>query len=64
MLKPTIQLFIKAFIIGVLINMSLQQVASAPLPPDEDTTLHHQQQPLKQKTPTSSDSLSNQQEDW
>jgi hypothetical protein len=64
MLKPTIQLFIKAFIIGVLINMSLQQVASAPLPPDEDTTLHHQQQPLKQEIPTSSDSLSNQQEDW
>jgi hypothetical protein len=54
MLKQTIHLFIKALIIGVLLNMSLQQVAGAPLQSDEKQALHHEQQPLK-KVPASLD---------
>jgi hypothetical protein len=54
MLKQTIHLFIKALVIGVLINTSLQQVAGAPLQPDEKQALHHEQQSLK-KVPVSSD---------
>jgi hypothetical protein len=31
MLKPTVQLFIKALIIGVLVDLTVQQLASMPL---------------------------------
>jgi hypothetical protein len=54
MLKQTIQLFIKALVIGVLINMSLQQVAGASLKTDESTGRYQNQQLLKQ-IPASSD---------
>jgi hypothetical protein len=50
MLKPTIQLFIKAFIIGVLVNLSLQHVASTPLQADEKPVPHYEQ--LLKQTPT------------
>jgi hypothetical protein len=50
MLKPTIQLFIKALIIGVLVNLSLQHVASTPLQADEKPALHYEQ--LLKQTPT------------
>ena len=54
MFRQTIQLFIKALIIGVLINMSLQQVAGAPLQADESTGRYQNQQLFKQ-APASSD---------
>ena len=43
MLKSTIQLFIKALIIGVLVNLSLQHVAGTPLQADEKPGPHYEQ---------------------
>ena len=37
MLKQTIQLFIKATIVGILINFGLEQVPAKPLTATEDT---------------------------
>ena len=54
MLKQTIHLFIKALIIGVLTNMSLQQVAGATLQADENAVQYQNQQLLKQ-VPASSE---------
>jgi hypothetical protein len=54
MLKQTIHLFVKALIIGILVNMSLQQIAGASSQPDEKQALHYEQQSLK-KVPVSSD---------
>lgn len=49
MLKQTVQLFIKALVIGVLINLGLQQMPARPLPPDENTLQQYDQQlPLQQ----------------
>jgi hypothetical protein len=49
MLKQTVQLFIKALVIGVLINLGLQQMAARPLPADENTLQQYDQQsPLQQ----------------
>lgn len=42
MLGKTIRLFIKALIIGVLINLGLQYVSITPLPYSENTALHRQ----------------------
>ena len=42
MLGKTIRLFIKAFIIGVLINLGLQYMSITPLPYSESTALHRQ----------------------
>ena len=52
MLGPTIRLFIKALIIGVIVNMSLQYVSSNPLPYSENATLHKQ---LPEQAPASID---------
>lgn len=43
MLGQTIRLFIKALIIGVLINLSIQQVSTSPLPYPENSALHNQE---------------------
>ncbi len=53
MLKPTIQLFIKALIIGVLVDLSVQQVAGMSLPV-ETPAPYHLYQLLKQE-PVSTD---------
>lgn len=42
MVEKTIRLFIKALIIGVLINLGLQYVSVVPLPYSENTALHRQ----------------------
>lgn len=42
MLQKTIHLFIKALIIGVLINIGLQHVSTNPLPYTDDTALRGQ----------------------
>lgn len=42
MLGKTLRLFIKALIIGVLINLGLQYVSVTPLPYYENTALHQQ----------------------
>jgi len=47
MLKQTIQLMIKALIIGALVNFGLQQVP-APLPTSNENTTQHQPPPLQQ----------------
>ena len=47
MLKKTTQLFFKALIIGVLVNMTLQQVSAKPVPSDETITATECQQPAK-----------------
>ncbi|MBN1993868.1 MAG: hypothetical protein JW953_14305 [Anaerolineae bacterium] len=47
-LKSTIQLFIKAFIIGVLVNLSLQHVAGQSLQADESPGTTYRQEILKQ----------------
>ena len=52
MLRQTVRLFIKALIIGVLVNVGLQQVSTGPLPDTENTTLQRQaplQTPLNSK---------------
>jgi hypothetical protein len=46
MTKKTVFLFIRAFIIGVLINIGLQQVSSLPASISEDTMLQRQAQPF------------------
>lgn len=43
MLKQTIQLFIKAIVLGILLNVSLQLVPAEPRPPEENTS--YEQQP-------------------
>lgn len=48
MLKPAIQLFIKALIIGVLVDLSMQQIASMPLPA-ETPAPYRQYQSLTQE---------------
>ena len=53
-LKPTIQLFIKAFIIGVLVNLSLQYVAATPLPANDISPSQVEQHSLQQ-VPASAD---------
>lgn len=55
MLGKTLRLFIKALIIGVLINLGLQYVSVTPLPYSENTALHRQapdQVPLDAKFQT------------
>jgi hypothetical protein len=55
MLGKTVRLFIKALIIGVLINLGLQYVSATPLPTYENTALHRQapgQVPLDAKMHT------------
>lgn len=42
MLGQTIRLFIKALIIGVLINLGIQYVSTTPLPYSENSALHKQ----------------------
>ena len=42
MLGQTIRLFIKALIIGVLINLGIQHVSTNPLPYSENSALHKQ----------------------
>ena len=42
MLGQTIRLFIKALIIGVLVNLSLQYASTSTLPYSENTTLYKQ----------------------
>jgi hypothetical protein len=37
-LGQTVQLFIKALIIGVLVNMGLQQISTGPLPDNENSS--------------------------
>ncbi|GIK38851.1 MAG: hypothetical protein BroJett011_26840 [Chloroflexota bacterium] len=44
MVGKTLRLFIKALIIGVLINLGLQYVSVTPLPYSENTVLHRQAQ--------------------
>ena len=48
MLKPTLQLFIKALVIGVLVNVSLHYAGSAALPVDENPQPAPQIQSLHQ----------------
>jgi hypothetical protein len=43
MLKPAIQLFIKALIIGVLVDLSVQQIASIPMPAETPAPYRHYQ---------------------
>ncbi|MBE7550385.1 MAG: hypothetical protein HS126_04815 [Anaerolineales bacterium] len=55
MLGKTVRLFVKALIIGVLINLGLQYVSVTPLPYSENTALHRQapdQVPLNAKFQT------------
>jgi hypothetical protein len=55
MLGKTVRLFLKALIIGVLINLGLQYVSATPLPASENTALHRQapnQIPLNAKFQT------------
>jgi len=54
MLKSTVQLFIKAFIIGVLVNIGLHYVAGKPLQADQ-TPLHHYEYQLLKQAPATSD---------
>ena len=42
MVEKTIRLFIKALIIGMLINIGLQHVSTTPLPYSDNTILHGQ----------------------
>ncbi len=42
MLEKTIQLVVKALIIGVLINIGLQHVSTNPLPYSKNTAFHNQ----------------------
>jgi hypothetical protein len=46
MLEKTTQLFLKALIIGVLVNMTLQQVSAKPLPSNQNISRCEHQQPL------------------
>ncbi len=50
MFKQTIRLFIKAFIIGVLVNMGLQHVSAggSVLPTEDNPPQYHEQQILRQ----------------
>lgn len=41
MLKQTIQLFIKATIVGILINAGLEQLPSPPAPIEDQSTAQH-----------------------
>jgi hypothetical protein len=44
MLEQTVRLFIKALIIGVLVNMGLQQISTGPLP-DNENSAHQRSAP-------------------
>lgn len=52
MLENTIRLFIKALIIGVLINLGLQYIAPSPLSQSENTALH---KPVPDQVPTNAE---------
>ena len=57
MLAQTVRLFIKALIIGVLLNLSIQHVATTPLPYSENVILPEQafdHAPLKTQFHTTS----------
>ena len=56
MLKLTIQLFLKALVIGIVVNLALLYAAEPPTPPDEGTTSQFENQSLEQSS-TSPDSL-------
>jgi hypothetical protein len=45
MVTQTIRLFIKALVIGLLVNGGLQQVAGAPAPTDNGRPLYHSSEP-------------------
>ncbi|HXV44908.1 MAG TPA: hypothetical protein VEC96_17725 [Anaerolineae bacterium] len=44
MLEQTVRLFIKALIIGVLVNVGLQQISTGPLP-DNENSAHQRSAP-------------------
>jgi len=44
MLKQTIQLFIKALVVGILLNLGLQQMSVAAPPPDDKVIEYEQPQ--------------------
>jgi hypothetical protein len=46
MLKQTTQLFIKALIIGILVNLTLQQASAKPVPSEENTSHQYERQHL------------------
>ncbi|MBN1217805.1 MAG: hypothetical protein JXM69_02665 [Anaerolineae bacterium] len=48
MLKQTVQLFVKALIIGVLVNLVLIYVTGMALPTDPTAPTPYETQPLKQ----------------
>jgi hypothetical protein len=54
MLEQTIRLFIRALIIGILIHIGLQHIATIPALTTERTTLQHQI-PLPQSSTSSED---------
>ena len=61
MVGQTIRLFVRALIIGVLVNMSLQHVSATPVPTsDEDVMLEQKQSPLSRSRSESEVHFSNQ----
>ena len=50
MLKQTIQLFVKALIIGILVNLTLLYVAGMPLSANQTAVPRQETQTLKQTT--------------
>jgi hypothetical protein len=48
MARQTILLFIRALIIGILLNLGVQQVSEPQLPQQESTTIQQQEAPLSQ----------------
>lgn len=46
MIKKTVFLFVEAFIVGVLINIGLQQISSPPASISDDTVWQRQAEPL------------------
>ena len=56
MLKLTVQLFLKALVIGVVVNLALLYAAEPPVLPKEGTTSQNEYQSLEQSS-TNPDSL-------
>ncbi len=48
MYKKTIKLFIKALVIGVLVNIGIQKIPLEPVSTSETNSQYEQMQPLKQ----------------
>lgn len=50
MLKLTIQLFLKALVIGIVVNLALLYATEPPASVDEDTTSQYKNQSLEQSS--------------